>query len=171
MIASRLRDGVLILAVLLLIALAHHLFRPHLRPVHAGEALGSFEVTRLDGSAAALAPRAGHPLLLVVFATWCPSCRSELPALRAIVPQLIRGGVDVVGVDQAESTSEVQRFAQAYALPYPVYVDGSGATKQYLGARIIPTTVATDRNGIVRILHSGPLDRPELLSLAQSVSR
>jgi cytochrome c biogenesis protein CcmG, thiol:disulfide interchange protein DsbE len=175
MIASRVRGGTLVIAALLFIALAalaHH-FRPIARPhpIASGEPLGQLSFTKLDGTTVALAPRAGHALLVNVFATWCPPCQSETPALADVAPRLQRAGIDVVGIDQAESSSQVERFADQYGLRYPLYIDGSNATKASLDARIIPTTVLVDRRGIVRAIHVGPLDSSEFLALTASVTR
>jgi thiol-disulfide isomerase/thioredoxin len=175
MIASRVRGGTLVIAALLFIAfaaLAHH-FRPiaRPRPLQSGEPIGRLSFTTLDGSTVALAPRAGHALLVNVFATWCPPCRSETPALADVAPRLERAGVDVVGVDQAESSSQVERFADEYGLRYPLYIDGTNATKATLDARVIPTTVLIDRHGVVRAIHVGPLDSSEFLALTASVNR
>lgn len=175
MIASRVRGGTLVIAVLLFIALAalaHH-FRPIARPrlLQSGEPIGRLSFTKLDGSTVALAPRAGRALLVNVFATWCPPCQLETSALAVIAPHLERSGIDVVGVDQAESTTQVERFANQYGLRYPLYIDDTNATKASLDARIIPTTVLIDRNGVVRAIHVGPLDTSEFLALTASVTR
>jgi thiol-disulfide isomerase/thioredoxin len=175
MIASRVRGGALVIAALLFIALAalaHH-FRPIARPqpLQSGEAIGRLSFTRLDGSSVALEPRVGHALLVNVFATWCPPCRSETPALADAAPRLERAGVDVVGIDQAESSSQVERFADEYGLRYPLYIDDTNATKVSLDARIIPTTVLVDRQGVVRVIHVGPLDASEFLALTASAIR
>ncbi|MGC1381248.1 MAG: TlpA disulfide reductase family protein [Candidatus Baltobacteraceae bacterium] len=168
MIAGRVRLAGLFVAVLLFVALAHHA-RPLARaqPVRPGVPLARLSFTRLDGSPAWLAPRTGHPLVVNVFATWCPPCRDEMPALARAAPRLARAGIDVVGIDQAESSPQVERFAREYGLDYPLYIDDGDANKYALGARVIPTTLYVDAAGIVRIVHVGPLAAPEFLALAQ----
>jgi thiol-disulfide isomerase/thioredoxin len=172
MIASRVRDGALIIAALVVAAAAYH-FRPAAKPhlIQAGKPLGRLSFTTLDGSAIALAPQPGRTLLVNVFATWCPPCRSETPALADAAPRLKRAGIDVVGIDQSESGPQVQRFAQEFDLHYPLYIDDNDSTKYSLGARIIPTTVIVDSHGVVRFVHVGPLDMSEFLSLAAGASK
>jgi len=106
-------------------------------------------------------------MLINVFTSWCPSCNEEMPALSHAAPALARDGIDVVGIDQAESSEQVQRFVQAYDVHYPVYIDADSSTRKLLGARIIPTTLFVDRRGIVRLVHVGPLDVASFLTLAR----
>lgn len=114
--------------------------------------------------------RPGHPLLIDIFATWCPYCRDEMAVLSALTPSLKRAGIDVAGIDQAENPSEVQAAVQAFAISYPVYID-AGDNSWVTAAHVIPTTILVDKNGIVRFVHSGPLNRAQILHIARAVSR
>lgn len=105
-------------------------------------------------------------MLINVFAGWCEPCRYELPALASVAPRLEREGVDVVGIDQAESAAQVERVTQVFDLRYPTYIDVDRSTQTMLGARIIPTTIVVDRNAVVRYEHAGPLDASGFLAAA-----
>lgn len=164
-----------VLAALLLLALllAHHYGWMHARttPVHAGQPLGTLSIATLDGSPMTLAPPRGHPMLINVFTTWCPSCVLETPAIAAAAPELAKRGIDVVGIDQDESGARVRAFAAAYGLSYPLFIDAGHLTQTRLDARVIPTTIFVDGNGIVREVHVGPLGRPQLLAMRRIASR
>ncbi len=58
---------------------------------------------------------------------------------------------------------QVQAFARAFHLAYPLYVDLSGITHTVLGARMIPTTLYVDATGVIRWEHPGPISMEELL--------
>ncbi|MBV8148857.1 MAG: TlpA family protein disulfide reductase [Candidatus Eremiobacteraeota bacterium] len=179
--ASRGRDAALIAALLVFAAALSPPARPFLReaayrlgvlstprPLERGKPLGEISLVALDGSKVFVRPRPGHALLINVFATWCPPCQAETPLLVSVAPSLERSGVDVVGVDQADSISQVERFTSAFAVPYPVYVDQNWTTKITLDARVIPTTLLVDRRDIVRYVHSGPLDSSDLLAMSKA---
>jgi thiol-disulfide isomerase/thioredoxin len=177
--ASRGRGAALIAALLVFVAVAlsppvrpyvrQVVYALHLRtparPPHAGQPLGTVVVSQLDGVPLKLRPRPGHALLINVFTTWCPSCRSEAPYLARLAARLAKRGTDVVGIDQSESASQVERFAGSYGLQYPIYIDPDGASRVALDARVIPTTLLIDRHGVIRFIHVGPLDRGTLLAM------
>jgi len=134
------------------------------RTREAGDLLGSLQVASLGGSPYTLTAH-GRPMLINVFATWCGPCRAEAPDLAYAAARLRASGIDVVGIDQQESGGQVQAFARAFGLRYPLYVDTSGITHAVLGARVIPMTVYVDASGIIRWEHEGPIDAKALLAL------
>jgi cytochrome c biogenesis protein CcmG, thiol:disulfide interchange protein DsbE len=179
--ASRGRGAALIAALFLVAAALSPPARPFVReaayhlgllssppPLERGKPLGGISVLTLDGSSFVLHPRAGHAMLINVFATWCPPCQEETPLLVSLAPSLRRAGVDVVGVDQAESPGKVEQFAATYRLPYPVYIDQNHTTSITLDARVIPTTLVVDRRDVVRFVHVGPLDTSQLLAMSRA---
>ncbi len=137
------------------------------KPPEPGKPLDSLSLLALDGSTVLVRPRTGHAMLINVFATWCPPCQLETPMLVGLAPTLLRSGVDIVGVDQAESPPQVERFASTYAVPYPLYIDENSVTTIALDARVIPTTLLVDRHDIVRYIHVGPIDSAELLAMTR----
>lgn len=136
-----------------------------------GKPLDRLSLVALDGSTVSIRPRTGHALLINVFATWCPPCQQETPMLVSLAPTLRRAGIDMVGVDQAESLPQVARFVSMFSVPYPIYVDENDSTTVTLDARVIPTTLLVDRYDIVRSVHVGPLDEPGLLAIARVGSK
>lgn len=107
----------------------------------------------------------GHALLIDIFATWCPPCREELASLQLTAPALEKRGIEITGIDRAESASQVQATMQAYGLHYPVYIDTGAFASWASFPHVIPTTILLDTHGIVRYVHEGPLDPAALLRL------
>lgn len=148
------------LAALLLAHLTGHLSR---KVLHTGDRLLPIRVSSLYGGPYMFAPPR-RLTVINIFATWCPPCREETPGFAAAAPRLQARGIDVVAIDQEESPAAVSRFAKRFALPYPVYIDTSGVTHDLLGARIIPTTILVNRDGVIVWEHAGPLTQAELLA-------
>ena len=134
----------------------HHVLR-------AGDRLLPLQLSSLYGQSYTYDVH-GRATVINVFASWCTPCREETPGFAASAAKLRARGIDVVGIDQEESAQAVARFAQEFALPYPVYIDQSGITHDLLGARVIPTTIFVNRAGVIVWEHAGPLTPAQLLA-------
>lgn len=140
----------------------HHVLR-------AGDRLVSIQLSSLYGESYTLSP-VRSPTVINVFATWCTPCREETPGFASVAHGLRARGIRVVGIDQEESAAAVSAFAQQFALPYPVYIDTSGVTHDLLGARVIPTTILVNSDGVIVWEHAGPLTRDDFLRAASSLT-
>jgi len=114
----------------------------------AGAPSQSFDVARIDGRTDSLARHRGRVVLMNLWATWCPPCEAEMPALQRFAREYA-GRVDVLGVDQGESVAKASAYARAHGVTFPVLVDESqqyGRTYEGLG---LPTSVIVARDGRV----------------------
>ncbi len=143
----------------------HHLSAPRL--LHAGDRLSALSLVTTSNTGFTLAPH-GKAQIINVFATWCEPCRQEAPSFAQAARALQARGFSVIGIDQEESPARVAQFAQAFQLPYDVYIDTVGLTRSVLGARMIPTTIFVGRDGRIRWIHAGPLDARMLMDLTQN---
>jgi thiol-disulfide isomerase/thioredoxin len=122
----------------------------------AGAPAQSFDVARIDGRVDSLARHRGQVVLMNLWASWCPPCREEMPALEAFAKENA-GRVVVLGVDQGESASVAAAFARERGVTFPVLVDQQQQYGRTYAAVGLPTTVIVGRDGkIVRGI-DGPL--------------
>ncbi|MCC2955694.1 TlpA family protein disulfide reductase [Massilia sp. IC2-477] len=132
--------------------------------------LPELSVRRLDGSELALRSYQGKPLVVNLWATWCPPCRREMPALGAM--QASRSDVDVVFVNQGESAAKVQGFLAAQGLRLQnVLVDPAGQLAARTGSVGYPTTLFYDARGVLRSRHVGELSEATLADKLQAIAR
>jgi peroxiredoxin len=121
-----------------------------------------FTLTALDGQPVRLNDLRGRPVLINFWATWCPACRSELPALQAAY-QRYGERVAFLGVDVKEPEETVAAFAQQSGLTFPILLDGDGAVgSQLYQARGIPTSLFIAPDGVVSVRHVGPLAEADI---------
>jgi len=122
----------------------------------------------LDGSALVN----GKPLLLNVWATWCPTCRAEHQYLNLLSAQ----GVRVVGMNYKDDRQKAIRWLNQLGNPYALNLfDGNGMLGLDLGVYGAPETFLIDGKGIIRYRHAGDMNAQvwdnELKALWERVSR
>nr|WP_249202232.1 TlpA disulfide reductase family protein [Gluconobacter kondonii] len=114
-----------------------------------------------EGAHSSLVSRRGTPFLLHVWATWCPPCRHELPALAGFMRAW---GTDCPVVPVAVSSGspdDVRAFLDRNGIvDLPTWtVDGTALKDWYRAAALaIPVTFLIDDAGRIRATAAGPLD-------------
>lgn len=122
---------------------------------HHDASVPTVNLTGLDGAPHSLARDDGKPLVVNLWATWCPPCRRELPALAQA--QLDYPGLEIVFVDQGESRDDIQAFMTwAQLSPNNVMLDPTLAVSRAVDARAYPTTLFYDAHGKLLLVHLGP---------------
>lgn len=100
----------------------------------------------------------GHVVLVNVWATWCPPCRAEMPALQQLADAYAAEGVIVLGlsVDRGPA-AQVDAFLAERGITYPVAIVGDRIIQAFGGVRGYPTSLLLDRQGVVRHAVMGPV--------------
>ncbi|MCA1857469.1 TlpA family protein disulfide reductase [Massilia oculi] len=105
-------------------------------------------LTDLDGRTVSLPAFAGKPVVLNLWASWCPPCRREMPALG----KAQQGAADLhfVFVNQGEDAAAVRAYLQSERLPLRnVVLDPGGALATAASAPGLPTTLFFDAQGML----------------------
>lgn len=119
-------------------------------------------LTTLDGKAVNLPELAqGRPMVVNLWATWCPPCRREMPVLAAA--QQRERGVSFVFANQREQAGPVIDYLRGGSLKLDnVVLDGSGETGRAVGSSGMPTTLFYDARGRLVDAHVGPVSAATL---------
>jgi thiol-disulfide isomerase/thioredoxin len=112
----------------------------------AGAPAQSFDVSRTDGTVDSLARHRGQVVLLNIWATWCPPCREEMPALQRFARENA-GKVVVLGADQGESSQVAAAYARERGVTFPILVDEAQQYGRAYAAVGMPTSVIVGRDG------------------------
>jgi thiol-disulfide isomerase/thioredoxin len=136
------------------------------KPVTPGEVAGAeFSIPNLSnpGEQLSLSSYKGQVVLLDFWATWCPPCRSELPALNQLYGELKAKGFVLVGmtVDNG-SVEQVAEAVRRFELSYPVGLAGADVQQAYGGIRAVPTKFLLDKNGAVAKQYLGVVPEKQL---------
>jgi thiol-disulfide isomerase/thioredoxin len=122
------------------------------------------------GQRLSLASYKGQVVLLDFWATWCPPCKSELPALNRLYDDLKAKGFALIGmtVDNG-SEADVAEAVRRFKLSYPVGLAGVDIQQAYGGIRAVPTKFLLDRKGAVAKQYLGVVPEQQLRADIESL--
>jgi len=119
-----------------------------------------FELEALDGRTIVLSELRGQVVLINFWATWCPPCRAEMPAIEQVYEQYRDKGFEVLAVNLQEQDAQMSTFVEEQGLTFPVLADRDSSVSNTYQVTSIPTTVFVDRSGVIEeIIVGGPLAR------------
>lgn len=98
----------------------------------------------------------GRVWLFNVWATWCVSCRAEHATLVSLSRNI---GIPIVGLNWKDEAEAAKEWLRALGDPYEaVAFDPIGRTAIDWGVYGAPETYLIDKQGIVRLKHTGPVN-------------
>ena len=116
-----------------------------------------FELLGLDGERHRLADARGKVLLVNFWATWCTSCRSEIPELNRLHAEQVNAGVIVLGVNYDGLTGEkLATLAQEMEIEFPVLVEDPRLRWAVEQPTVLPSTLIINPAGQVHQVLVGP---------------
>ncbi|WP_095161971.1 TlpA disulfide reductase family protein [Pseudomonas sp. Irchel 3F5] len=147
----------------LLGSLASHLY-------DQGTQLPEMSLRKANGQAVELTDYRGKPLVINLWATWCPPCRREMPVLQQA--QSDYPDITFLFVNQGEAPQTVVTFLATTGLNLShVLFDSGGQLAQKVGSMALPTTLFYNAEGRLVGSHLGELSRASLSHALQSFER
>ncbi|MBI4061855.1 MAG: TlpA family protein disulfide reductase [Elusimicrobia bacterium] len=110
----------------------------------------------LAGKTVNLSSFRGRPVLVNFWATWCDTCREEMPALEKLFRRS-DGRFAVIGVSLDENAALVPPFARKHGLTFPLLIADRKAVAGY-AVRGLPTAYLIDAEGRISRRWVGALD-------------
>jgi cytochrome c biogenesis protein CcmG/thiol:disulfide interchange protein DsbE len=105
--------------------------------------------------ASLLASSAGRPSLVIFWASWCPPCNKEAPAVERFAESPAGRG-RIVGVDWSDALSGARTFIRRYDWTFPTLRDGEGFVGDSYRLTDLPSTFVLDGHGRIRSVLRGP---------------
>lgn len=123
--------------------------------------LPDLELPRLGGGESIALDTVEGPAVVNLWATWCAPCRRELPEFQEVHDA--RGGsVRFVGVNIGDRDGPALEFLDEIGVTFENYADFEGRLSEELRTATLPVTVVTGPDGLISVIHSGPMDAAEL---------
>ena len=132
-------------------------------PIKVSFPAPALTLTDIQGVSRSLADYRGQVVLVNLWATWCPPCKEEMPALQSFYDEHRDQGFVVIAINDGDPTADVLQFVKDYQLTFPVWLDPTYiATEQAFKTLNLPSSFVIDRDGTVRLQWVGGISRQML---------
>ncbi len=133
-----------------------------------GTARPDFSLYDLDENYTSVSTWDGKIVLLNFWAAWCPPCRREIPVFNEVREFFHDDGFEVVGIaiDEKEKVLEFLESMPQVRYPQLIGYDDALTIASVLGNQSggLPYSVILDRQGTIRYIKAGELDKQTLIS-------
>jgi cytochrome c biogenesis protein CcmG/thiol:disulfide interchange protein DsbE len=109
--------------------------------------------------AGSLADYKGKPVLLNVWASWCPPCKEEMPLLERAHARMTAAGGTVLGIDVQDDRAAALKFLREKKITFPSLRDRDRSYVHRFGVTGYPESFLIDADGKVVALKRGPVDQ------------
>lgn len=131
-----------------------------------------FTLDLLVGGEMTLSEQQGNVVIINLWASWCPPCRAEMPALQQVYLDNRDRGLEVLAVNTTfqDQESAAAAFAKEFGLTFSILMDRTGdVSRQYL-LRAMPSTFFVDREGVIRkVIIGGPMSEATLQTAVEEL--
>ena len=114
----------------------------------------------------------GSAVLVNFWASWCPPCRSEMPAMQRVYEDLQDQGFIVLAVNSThqDNLGDAIAFSQVHKLRFPILLDRDGSVGAAYDMRSLPTSFFIDPQGTIQdVVVGGPMSEALLRIRAQQL--
>jgi peroxiredoxin len=115
-----------------------------------------FALPTPNGGSFRLSDHRGKAVLVNFWATWCPPCREEMPAMERLYQRHKDRGLMLVAVSIDADPALVPPYLKASKLTFPVALDPKAEVANTYGVRALPSSFVVDRAGTMTALALGP---------------
>ena len=123
--------------------------------------LPTAQLRNMQGHSESLADFPGQPMVVNLWATWCPPCRREMPVLAEA--QQRESHIAFVFVNQGENQTAVEQYLRQEQLELDnLLLDAHSTTMRALGTGGLPTTFFYSASGELVDTHFGELSAATL---------
>lgn len=137
------------------------------------KAAEDFTIATPSGGKFRLSEHRGKAVMINFWATWCPPCLEELPAMERLYRQHKDAGFTLVAVSVDADPAKVTPFLTSHKLTFPVGLDPRMDLANSYAVRALPSSFIVDRAGNLAALAIGPRhwDSDAAHSLVEGLAR
>jgi peroxiredoxin len=127
-----------------------------------GNPAPDFELQNIEGETVKLSNLRGKIVGINFWATWCAPCVYEMPMFQEMYEEF-SSDLEFLAINNQESEDVVLPFIEKMGLTYEVLYDPDAQTALNFQVIGFPTTYFVDREGIIRAVHVGVMNKDQFL--------
>lgn len=127
-----------------------------------GQPVPAFETRLLDGKTLGAEALKGKDVLVVFWATWCPTCQKELPELQALYEKHRGRGFEILALSIDADRFTVEEFWKDHDYRFPVAMRAPAHVQLFGPIKAIPALYLIDRRGVLRMTRVGGMGQAQL---------
>ena len=139
--------------------------------VQVNRQAADFTLPLFGGGNITLSNLKGKPVVLNFWASWCPPCREEAPALQKVSQVYKDKDVTFIGVDIQDREADAQAFIKEFGVTYPNGPDIGGKITIDYGVRLLPVTFFINRDGVILTRWEGAINEGLLTNKIEEMLR
>ena len=147
--------------------------RDGLSPAYKTPPAPPLELRDLNGDLVRLTDYRGHVVVVNFWATWCPPCIAEMPAIQRMYEQTRARGHEVLAVNLGEEIDRIRAFLAEFepTLEFPMLLDSQGAAFESWRVQGLPTTYVVTKDGLIKYSATGgrQMDSEHIRGLLQAL--
>lgn len=132
----------------------------------AGVQAQEFSLENLNGKQIQLSHYKGERVLINFWATWCPPCRAEMPAMQELYEKY-KDRIEFLAIN-IDPENDVKGYVNEMKLTFPILLDKTGAVNERYGIISIPTTLLVDEKGTIIKKQIGAMNSEQLKEFIES---
>ena len=124
-----------------------------------------FTLEAIGGETFTLSDLRGSVVVVNLWASWCPPCRAEMPALQQVYEKYRDRGLEILAVNTTyqDREAEARAFVDELGLSFPILLERTGEMAREYQLRAMPSTFFIDREGVIRkVILGGPMSEATL---------
>ncbi len=116
----------------------------------------NFVLPLLNEKTISLAQFKGKKIVLLNFwATWCSSCKTEIPVLNALYDKYKKSGLEIIGIAIDKDKNQLKSFVKNQAIHYPIAM-GNQKIQSLYKVTGVPEFFLINRAGVILDIFIGP---------------
>lgn len=122
-----------------------------------GDRIPAFDTELLDGRMLPAKALANRPVLVMIWASWCPTCRKELPEVQKLYDRHKTAGFEILALSIDAGSIEAEDYWLEQRYSFPVAMRGARHVKIFGGQRTPPRFFLIGRDGRLAFRHVGAI--------------
>ena len=120
----------------------------------------AFSLKDTNGNIYSSVQLAGKPAVINFFATYCPPCREEIPGFVEVYNKHKEKGFELIGISlDTDTRGNLPGFLMSNKIGYRILYGDLPTARAYGGVSAIPTTFFVGKDGEVKNVHIGYIDK------------